>query len=237
LKVVGIPARYGSSRFPGKLLRPLGGKPVVRWVVEAALKSSADRVVLITDDGRIKEAVSDLCEVRMTPTDLPSGTDRLAYALRDLPGDALVMNLQGDEPFIRPEIVDALFSFAEGGDAHIYTLAHPSGDGNNPHRVKVVLDGSGFALYFSRSPIPYGAEEYLIHVGVYVYPLENLLRFSGLKPSPLEKTERLEQLRALYYGWKIKVLVSDYEGFGIDTPEDLRRAEDLLFRSSGTNRP
>lgn len=236
MKVVGIPARYGSSRFPGKLLHPLGGKPVIRWVVEAALSSSADRVILVTDDVRIREAVSDLCEVRMTPADLPSGTDRLAYAIRDLPSDTLVMNLQGDEPFVKSEVIDALFSFAGGGDAHIYTLAHPSGEGDNPNRVKVVLDDSGFALYFSRSPIPYGAREYLIHVGIYVYTLENLLRFSKLEPSPLERMERLEQLRALYHGWRIKVMVSDYEGFGIDTPEDLQKAETLLFGSSRTDR-
>ena len=230
MKVVGIPARYSSSRFPGKLLYPLGGKPVIRWAVEAAVASSADAVVLATDDPRIAEAVSDLCRVVMTPSDLPSGTDRLAYALRDLPEDSLIVNLQGDEPFVGPEVIDSLFSFASVGDADIYTLAHPSSDGDNPNRVKVVLDAKGYALYFSRSPIPHGAEEYLIHVGMYAYTLRRLRDFSSLPISPLERTERLEQLRALYHGWRIKVLVSDYEGFGIDTPEDLRRAEDMLSR-------
>ena len=230
MKVVGIPARYSSSRFPGKLLYPLGGKPVIRWVVEAAVASSADAVVLATDDPRIAEAVSDLCKVVMTPSDLPSGTDRLAYALRDLPEGSTIINLQGDEPFVGPEVIDSLFSFASVGDADIYTLAHPSSDGDNPNRVKVVLDAKGYALYFSRSPIPHGAREYLIHVGMYAYTLRRLRDFASLPVSPLERTERLEQLRALYHGWKIKVLVSDYDGFGIDTPEDLRRAESMLSR-------
>ena len=228
MRVIGIPARYSSSRFPGKLLAPLGGKPVIRWVVEAALSSDANRVVVATDDPRIAEAVSDVCEVRMTPSDLPSGTDRLAYALGDLPPDTLVMNLQGDEPLVKPDILNALFSFAERGGAEIYTLAHPSEDGANPHRVKVVLDANSNALYFSRSPVPYGAATYLIHVGIYLYRLRDLLRFADLPPAPLERAERLEQLRALYYGWRIKVLVSDYEGFGIDTPEDLEEAERRL---------
>ncbi len=230
MKVVGIPARYSSSRFPGKLLRPLGDRPVIRWVVEAALSSSADIVILATDDPRIRDAVSDLCRVVMTPSDLPSGTDRLAYALRDLPEDSVVINLQGDEPFVRPEVIDALFSFASKGDADIYTLAHPSPEGGDPNRVKVVLDGRGYALYFSRSPIPHGAREYLVHVGMYAYTLKRLRDFASLPVAPLERTERLEQLRALYHGWKIKVLVSDYDGFGIDTPEDLRRAEGMLPR-------
>ena len=197
-------------------------------MVEAAVSSSADTVILATDDERIADAVSDLCRVVMTPPDLPSGTDRLAYALRDLPEDSVVLNLQGDEPFVKPEVIDALFSFASDGDADVYTLAHPSPEGGNPNRVKVVLDAKGYALYFSRSPIPHGSGEYLLHVGMYAYTLKRLRDFSSLPVAPLERVERLEQLRALYHGWKIKVLISDYDGFGIDTPEDLRRAEEIL---------
>jgi len=209
-------------------LAPLGGKPVIRWVVEAAVKSSADRVIVATDDPRIAEAVEDICEVRMTPAHLPSGTDRLAFALRDLPDDTMVLNLQGDEPFATADFVDSLFNFAAEGGAHIYTVAYPSPHAGDPNRVKVVLDSRGYALYFSRSPVPYGADTYLIHVGVYAYLKGDLVRFSRLPPSPLEKYERLEQLRALYNGWRVRVKVSDYRGFGIDTPEDLERAERLI---------
>ncbi|NPB02917.1 MAG: 3-deoxy-manno-octulosonate cytidylyltransferase [Thermotogae bacterium] len=224
MRVVGIPARYFSSRFPGKLLAPLGGKPVIRWVVEAALRSQVDRVVVATDDERIGQAVSDLCEVILTPSDLPSGSDRLAYALGDLPEDTVVANVQGDEPFVKPSLIDTLFRMAEEKDAHIYTLAYPSNDGRDPNRVKVVINRKNEALYFSRQPIPHGTREFLIHIGMYAYRLRDLKEFLNLPPSPLETSEKLEQLRPLYHGWKIKVAIVPYEGFGIDTPEDLKRA-------------
>ncbi len=228
MRVVGIPARYGSTRFPGKLLAEIKGKPIIVWVVERVLKVKNARVIVATDDDRIKEAVKGLCEVVLTPTDLPSGTDRLAYALRDFDDNAKIVNVQGDEPFIKPEVVEYLFNMMENEDADIYTLAKRDKMDENPNRVKVVLDSRGYALYFSRSPIPYGSREGLIHIGIYGYTKGKLLEFSKLPKPGIEKTEKLEQLRALYYGWRVKVGIVEYGGISIDTPEDLEIARKML---------
>lgn len=228
MRIVGIPARYGSTRFPGKLLAEIKGKPIIVWVVESVLKVRNARVIVATDNNGIREAVKDLCEVILTPEDLPSGTDRLAYALRDIEDNAKIVNVQGDEPFIKPEVIEFLFDMMENEDADIYTLAKRDKMDKNPNRVKVVLDSKGYALYFSRSPIPYNSKESLIHIGLYGYTKEKLLNFSRLPKPHIEETEKLEQLRALYYGWKVKVGIVEYEGISIDTPEDLEIARKML---------
>ena len=230
MRVIGIPARFGSKRLPGKMLREIGGKPIIRWTVENAIKVGDARVIVATDDERIKEAVEDICEVRLTPSDLPSGTDRLAYTLRDLEDEDLVINLQGDEPFVDPNVLKRLFLLMEGDDADIYTLAREEERNEDTNRVKVVLDSRNYALYFSRLSIPYRSEKVLIHIGIYGYRKKKLLEFSRLPRPKIEKFENLEQLRALYHGWRIKVDVVDYTGISIDTEEDLERAERIYLK-------
>ncbi len=228
MRIIGIPARYGSRRFPGKLLADLKGKPVIRWVVESAVMVKNCKVIVATDDTRIRDAVKDLCDVVMTPDDLPSGTDRLAYALKGEEEDSVVINLQGDEPFITPEILETLFGLMENGDADIYTLAKISVRNEDTNRVKVVINRYGYALYFSRCGIPYGSEKHLIHIGIYGYTLKNLIRFTKLPRPNIEISEELEQLRALFHGWRIKVGIVNYEGISIDAPEDIERARKML---------
>ena len=232
-----IPARYRSTRFPGKLLAPLGGTPVVRWVVENALKVPDSRVILATDDRRIAEVVEDLdLDVVMTPSSLPSGTDRVAAAVREQESAEIVVNLQGDEPFLPPELIEELIEAHSRSTFDIFTLARvisKNESSHDPNLVKVVVDRDGRALYFSRSPIPFYREnegDYLVHIGIYSYRWEALFRFVGLPPGRLEMAEKLEQLRALENGMSIGVKVVDYIGIGIDTPEDLIRAESLLKR-------
>lgn len=232
MRVIGIPARLRSSRLPEKMLREIGGKPVIRWTVENALKVEDAKVIVATDDERIKDAVEDICEVRLTPSDLPSGTDRLAYALRDLDDGDLVINLQGDEPFVDPDILKRLFLLMESESADIYTLAREEDRNEDPNRVKVVLDSRNFALYFSRLPIPYRSEKVLIHIGIYGYRKKKLLEFSNLPRPRIEELEVLEQLRALYHGWKIRVEVVDYRGISIDTEQDLERAKGIYLKGN-----
>jgi 3-deoxy-manno-octulosonate cytidylyltransferase (CMP-KDO synthetase) len=232
LRVIGIPARLRSTRLPEKMLREIEGKPVIRWTVENALKVEDAKVIVATDDERIKDAVEDICEVRLTPSDLPSGTDRLAYALRDLDDGDLVINLQGDEPFVDPDILKRLFFLMESESADIYTLAREEDRNEDPNRVKVVLDSRNFALYFSRLPIPYRSEKVLIHIGIYGYRKKKLLEFSNLPRPRIEELEVLEQLRALYHGWKIRVEVVDYRGISIDTEQDLERAKGIYLKGN-----
>jgi 3-deoxy-manno-octulosonate cytidylyltransferase (CMP-KDO synthetase) len=234
-RVIVIPARYGSTRFPGKALAPMGGKPLVRWVYEVASACRAVAEVLIaTDDRRIGKAASDFgATVVMTANDILSGTDRVAAALKGRHGE-LVVNLQGDEPFVRPDMVDAVFGALEDG-TDMATLAAPlSGphEYGDPNTVKVVRDREGFALYFSRSSIPFmrstGGAAPLRHVGIYGFSRAFLERFVALPKGRLEEAESLEQLRALENGHRIRVLDTKYDGFGIDTPEDLVRAEQMI---------
>jgi len=232
LRVIGIPARLRSTRLPEKMLREIWGKPVIRWTVENALKVEDAKVIVATDDERIKDAVEDICEVRLTPSDLPSGTDRLAYALRDLDDGDFVINLQGDEPFVDPDILKRLFILMESESADIYTLAREEDRNEDPNRVKVVLDSRNFALYFSRLPIPYRSEKVLIHIGIYGYRKKKLLEFSRLPRPRIEELEGLEQLRALYHGWKIRVEVVDYKGISIDTEQDLERAKGIYLKGN-----
>ena len=256
-KVIVIPARYASTRLPGKPLRKIGGKPIIRWVYEKAMESKLkDEVIIATDDERIRQTGESFgAEVVMTSPDCKSGTDRCWEAIqgRDV---NIVVNLQGDEPFIRPDMVDTLFSSMEREQLDMATLASPIEDAaeyGNPNIVKVVLDRFGFALYFSRSPIPYlrgqglkgprvqGAKQTTPnsklktqnctykHIGIYAFSRSFLEKYVTMEKSPLEETESLEQLRVLENGHKIKVLLTDYNGFGIDTEEDLKRAQSALI--------
>jgi 3-deoxy-manno-octulosonate cytidylyltransferase (CMP-KDO synthetase) len=254
-KIIVIPARFASTRLPGKPLIDIGGKPLIQWVYEGACRSKlADTILLATDDERIrKAALAFNAEAIMTDPALPSGTDRVFAAIKDKEGD-LVMNLQGDEPFIEASIIDRLFSAMEDGGTEMATLCCPITDDHeyqDPNTVKVVLDHSGFALYFSRSPIPYvrtpnsstlrsnratATEDGELrtpnlaykHIGIYAFARQFLEQFVSMPKSSLEEAESLEQLRALENGYRIKVLVTEYKGFGIDTPEDLERARQIL---------
>jgi len=236
-----IPARYAATRFPGKLLADLNGKPLIQHTWERARKlASVSRVLVATDDERISQAVLGFGgEVVMTRADHPSGTDRVAEVARTTSSD-LVVNVQGDEPLIDTKSVDELIRTMSREPAIVMgTLAHPINQESelaSPHVVKVVADQEGFALYFSRAPIPFARSEGkhppLRHIGLYVYRRDFLLTLTALAPSPLELTEGLEQLRALEHGYRIRVLISPTPSFGVDTPEDLIRVRELLAKGS-----
>lgn len=235
-----IPARYASSRFPGKALADLAGKPMVQHVVERAGRASLlDAVLVATDDTRIAEAVQRFGgQARMTSPKHPSGTDRIAEVVGDLDCD-LIVNIQGDEPLIEPAVIDqAVLPLVQDASVEMGTLARPMGldEAADPSKVKVVVDRRGFALYFSRSRIPYirddtpppTARPFLLHMGLYVYRRDTLLRLAALPPTPLEEQERLEQLRALEHGIGIRVVVTEHESFGVDTPADLERVRRMV---------
>ncbi len=241
-RVVGlIPARYASKRFPGKALADLVGKPLLQHVVERALRARRlSEVIVATDDARISSMVRGFGgTVRMTAATHPSGTDRIAEVARDLACD-LVVNIQGDEPLIDPAEIDAAVDPLLADPAiPMGTLACPLSleQAADPNAVKVVVSADGFALYFSRAAIPYlrdghggGTSPYLLHVGLYVYRREVLLRLASLAPTPLEERERLEQLRALEHGIRIRVVRTDHPSLGVDTPEDLERVRRMLTR-------
>ena len=232
-----IPARYHSTRLPGKPLIEVHGQTLIERVyrrVEQA--SSIGRTIVATDDRRILEAVRRFGGTAvMTRSDHASGTDRLAEAARDMDGDAIVVNIQGDEPLIEPELVDIAVDRACDGDQDVVTLMTPlesPDDVRDPNRVKVVVDLDGNALYFSRLPVP-PAGPWFLHVGLYVYRAGFLKRLSGLRVTPLEQAERLEQLRILEHGFRIRVVPVETVSWGIDTPSDLERFERLLERVHG----
>ncbi len=251
MKTVGIiPSRYGSSRFPGKPLAILAGKPLVAWVVDAAKKAtSLDDVIVATDDERIAHAVEKHGgKAVMTPSELPSGTDRIACAAGDFADDDILVNIQGDEPLIAPELIDRLVARMkeDSGKWDMATAVTPIRDAADlaaKSVVKVVLDRDDGALYFSRCPIPCdrdgeGCMEsglYVRHLGIYAYRGGFLRKFISQPPCALEKTEKLEQLRALWMGGKIAVIRTEDEGIGVDTPEDAARVEALLL-CGGTSR-
>ena len=243
MKTLGIiPSRYGSSRFPGKPLHPLCGKPLVAWVVEAVKKAKAlDDVIVATDDDRIVAAVeAHGGRAVMTPSELPSGTDRIACAAGDFADDDILVNIQGDEPLISPDLVDALVGrMKEGTKWDMATAVTPIkslDDLNAKTVVKVVLDRDDGALYFSRAPIPCDRDHvpdvasglWVRHLGIYAYRGAFLKKYISEPPCDLEKTEKLEQLRALWMGAKIAVIRTDDEGVGVDTPEDAVRIEAIL---------
>jgi 3-deoxy-D-manno-octulosonate cytidylyltransferase len=242
MKIVGvIPARYASVRFPGKPLAPLAGKPMVVRVWEAARSAGRiDRVVVATDDERIATVVRDAGgEAVLTSPEAASGTDRLAEAARQIPADIYV-NVQGDEPLMSPSNIDAAVeTLMADPRREIATLAlpiHPS-DAADPNVVKAAVTGDGRALYFSRAPIPYprgGEPAYRKHLGIYCYKAATLQRLAALAPSPLERMESLEQLRWLEAGYTIWVGEAIDDSIGVDTPEELRKAE-LLFRKEAVS--
>jgi 3-deoxy-manno-octulosonate cytidylyltransferase (CMP-KDO synthetase) len=234
-----IPARYASSRFPGKPLADLRGRPMVVRVCERAVQSGASNVHVATDDERIERAVRDAgYSVLRTRPDHATGTDRIAEAARQLRlEDAeTVVNLQGDEPLMEPALIGRVArALDEDREASMATACHPIEDpaaAANPNVVKVVLDAKGRALYFSRSQIPYPREasaRWFRHAGLYAYRVGFLLSFASLEPAPLEKAEALEQLRALWHGHRIAVVVSEREiAPGVDTPGDLEAVRTMF---------
>lgn len=242
-----IPARYASTRFPGKPLALLGGKTVIQRVYEQAV-SVLDEAWVATDDERIQKAVEQFGgRVVMTRADHKSGTDRIEEAAEKIGTDAdVIINIQGDEPFVQPSQINTLMQLFDNADTQIGTLGKRFEDMaavNNPNSPKIATDRQGFALYFSRSVIPYvrGAEQtewlsrfpYLKHLGIYAYRREVLHEITQLPQSPLELAESLEQLRWLENGYRIRVGLTDAETVGIDTPEDLQRAETFLKEMQG----
>lgn len=226
-----IPARYASTRLPGKPLLAETGKPLICHVVEGAAGARrAERVVVATDDSRIAKAVEDFGgQAVLTSTDCATGTDRLAEAAvtLGLPDDEIVVNVQGDEPDISGACIDTLVALLEQSDAAMATLATPisAEEAKDPNWVKVVLDADGRAMYFSRAKIPHdrdaaGGVRYLLHLGIYAYGAGFLKQFAAMAPTPAEQAEKLEQLRALENGYDIAVAIVDYDSSGIDTPED-----------------
>jgi len=233
-----IPARYQSTRFPGKALAELGGRPMIEHVYRrAAAALSVGAVVVATDDARIAAAVEGFGGVvRLTRSSHLSGTDRLAEVAEDLACD-IIVNVQGDEPLVEPEMIDeAVAPLQVDSVVAISTLRHritDSADYTNPHVVKVVVDANGDALYFSRAPIPYvrdGAAAVPVyrHIGLYAYRRSFLLAFARLRPTPLELAESLEQLRALEHGFRIRTVETQHDSIGVDTPEDLERVRRLV---------
>jgi 3-deoxy-manno-octulosonate cytidylyltransferase (CMP-KDO synthetase) len=244
-----IPARYASTRLPGKPLADIGGKPMVVRVAERAVAAGADRVVVATDDVRIKAAVeAHGFAACLTAVDHATGTDRLAEAAQQfgLADDAIVVNVQGDEPLLSPALIRAVADLsAAHPDAAIATACHPitdSAEAFNPNVVKVVLDAKGHALYFSRATIPWARDAFAgsrgnlpqglplyRHYGLYAYRVRFLRAFPALAPAPIERFEALEQLRALWHGFRIVVEVTTgTPAPGVDTPEDLDRVRALF---------
>ncbi len=243
MKILGvIPARFASTRFPGKPLHVIAGKPLLQWVVEQCQKASTlSKVIVATDDTQIWEVAQRFCEVEMTGAQHKSGTDRIAEVAERHDCEALV-NIQGDEPLIEPAVIDAVAEALK--NAEMSTAATPIKERleyDNPNVVKVVVNRLGQALYFSRRTIPYvrdaasaSVEEQLAafpfwkHLGIYGYRRETLLRLVRFPESRLENAEKLEQLRALDNGIQISVVPVDYESIGVDVPSDVQRVEQIL---------
>jgi 3-deoxy-manno-octulosonate cytidylyltransferase (CMP-KDO synthetase) len=238
-----IPARWASTRFPGKALHGIAGKPLIQHVWERCLEADCfDQIVIATDDMRIAEAGFNFgSEVAVTGADHPSGTDRIAEVARKLKKVSIIFNVQGDEPLVDPDLLRRLTQkLKDNPGIAIVTAATPISLEESPseHIVKVVLDRAGDALYFSRSFIPFrrGASEVKTykHLGIYGYRRKALLDFVKMPPGALEQAEQLEQLRALENGVKIRVVVSETNSVGVDTPEDATEVERLILsRRSG----
>jgi 3-deoxy-manno-octulosonate cytidylyltransferase (CMP-KDO synthetase) len=245
MNVIGIvPARYGSTRFPGKPLALIAGKPLIRHVVERCQRAkSLSEVIVATDDTRIWEVAQDFCRAEMTAANHPSGSDRIAEVATRYACDAVV-NVQGDEPLIDPAVIDAVAgALAATEMATAATPISEPDEYDDPNVVKVVVNAAGRALYFSRRAIPYlrdaagrsvteqlAAFPFLKHLGIYGYRRETLLRLVKFPVSPLEQAERLEQLRALENSIQIAVIKVDYASIGVDVPADLERVERRLKR-------
>ncbi|MFH1406865.1 MAG: 3-deoxy-manno-octulosonate cytidylyltransferase [Candidatus Omnitrophota bacterium] len=238
MEVIGIiPARYGSARFPGKVIADLNGKPMVQHVWERAKKSlGLDDLLIATDDERVKTVAEGFgAKTVMTAKEHKSGTDRLIEVIFSIDAN-IVLNIQADEPMIETTMIDHLAdTMKTNPDIQMATVAKKINDQaqiNDPNIVKVVLNREGLALYFSRSPIPYPRErehaQYYKHMGLYAYTKDFLFTFAKLRVCPLELSEGLEQLRALYNGYGIKVLEVEHDIISVDTPEDLERVKGLI---------
>ena len=243
VKIIGIiPARFASTRFPGKPLALIAGKPLIQHVVEQCQKAkSLAEVVVATDDERIAASARQFCRVEMTRADHPSGSDRIAEVAERVPCDAVV-NIQGDEPLIDPAVIEAVAgALARNEMSTAATPIKNLGEYDNPNVVKVVVNAGGQALYFSRRTIPYlreaasrpvneqlAAFPFLKHLGIYGFRRETLLRLVKYPVSPLENAEKLEQLRALDNGIQIAVVKVNYDSIGVDMPEDVARVEEIL---------
>ena len=238
-----IPSRWGSTRFPGKPLTPILGRSLILWVIDAVKRAKRlDRILVATDDERIRAAVGDACEVVMTASDLPSGTDRVAVAARPAPGD-IVINIQGDEPLIDPTLIDSLAERMLRTGEEMATAACPIRTMENLLArtvVKCVLREDDSAITFSRLPIPCRRDGepdlssglYWRHLGIYAYRGDFLQCLVKTPPCLLEKTESLEQLRALWLGGRIGVIRCEDEGVGVDTPQDVAVVEEILRKRS-----
>ena len=237
-----IPARYSSTRFPGKPLADIAGRPMIEHVYRrAAAARGVDAVVVATDDERIAAAVERFGgAARMTAPDHRTGTDRIAEVARQLDTCEVIVNVQGDEPLIEPEMIAEVVDPLATDPAVLMTTSRRAltegADYSNPHVVKVVVDRNGDALYFSRSPIPYVRDEapggVFRHVGLYGYRRQFLLDFAALPQTPLETAESLEQLRALEHGYRIRTVATHYDSIGVDTPEDLERVRRHLLAAA-----
>ena len=233
-----IPTRYASTRLPGKPLADIAGKPMICRVYEQAVQAkSLAGVLAAVDDQRVYDAVvQNGGQAMMTSPDHPTGTDRLAEVAAAYPDMDLIINVQGDEPLIDPELIDKLAAvFDEDPQLQMATVKTPmstQAEMQNPNNVKVVTDKKGYALYFSRSLLPYprvphGRPVYK-HIGIYAYKRDFLLRYAQMEPTPLEQTESLEQLRALENGYRIRVIETDRRFVGVDTPEDLAEVNGIF---------
>ena len=244
-KAVGIiPARWSSSRFPGKPLHLIAGKPLLRHVWERCRRArKLDSVIIATDDMRIANAAFEWgAEVALTSRRHQSGTDRIAEVAKKAKQFAFVINIQGDEPLVDPALIDSLVeTLRSDRKIDIVTAAHPfenAAEASSPHQVKVIVDLRSNALYFSRFAIPFPRDRsapvrYLRHQGIYGFRRQTLLQFVKWKPTPLERAESLEQLRALENGVKVHVLVTKHGSPGVDTPQDAIVVERILARANG----
>ncbi|GAB6281414.1 MAG: 3-deoxy-manno-octulosonate cytidylyltransferase [Ignavibacterium sp.] len=236
-----IPARFASSRLLGKPLADIGGKPMIQHTFENASKSKLlNKLIIAVDDEEVsKVAKSFNAEIMMTPKDIPTGSDRIAYVAKNFSSSDIIINIQGDEPFIKGEMIDqAIEPLLFDSSVNISTLAKRIQNVNElktPSVVKVVFDYHNYALYFSRSSIPFVRDastnleriqmaSIYKHIGLYVYRKDYLIEFTKLAPTDLEKTEKLEQLRFLENGYKIKVVETEFDSISVDTPEDLEKA-------------
>lgn len=236
-----IPARYASTRLPGKPLADICGKPMICRVLERASRAQKpEKVIVATDDERIYDAVrAEGGEALLTRADHPTGTDRLAEVAEAYPEVDLIVNVQGDEPLIEPSVIDELIAPFEMDEnlpmATVMVRMDDAAEQLNPNNVKVIVDKLGYALYFSRSLVPYpraAAGPVYKHIGIYAYRRDFLLRYARLEPTPLERAESLEQLRALENGYGIRVLETDCRFVGVDTPEDLALVN-KIYREQG----
>lgn len=248
--IVGIiPARFASSRLMGKPLADIGGKPMVQHTYNSAKKSKLlDKVIIAVDDEKVFQVVKSFgAEAYMTPKDCASGSDRIAFVAEQIPDAEIIVNIQGDEPFIKGKMIDqAIEPLWIDKKVNLSTLARRITnveEMKSPAVVKVVFDYHNYAMYFSRSPIPFVRDartnlekvqsaDIFKHIGLYVYRRESLLKFTTLKPTDLEQIEKLEQLRFLENGFKMKIVVTEYDSLSVDTPRDLELARRFLERQN-----